>query len=133
MFSPRAENLLMPGRPPAAPRSRWLKLSVRAIWPDQSPATRARSPSQSSAARPRARRSALSRSNRSLASLWAVLRLPAGAGEVFGAAVGFGAGFDVVVAALVVVVAAVLVVVRTGRRAFPAAVASGTLASSSVT
>src|SRR5918995_970018 len=106
MFSPRAENLLMPGRPPAAPRSRWPKLPVRAIWADQSPATRARSPSQSSAARPLARRSALSRSNRSLASFWAVLCLPAGAGEVVGGA---------------------------GGRAVPAAVVSGTLASSSVT
>ncbi len=48
--------------------------------------------------------------------------------------VGFGAGLVVVVAALVVVVAPVVVVVgRAGRRAFPAALVSGTLASSSVT
>src|SRR4029453_17853787 len=78
MFSPRAENLDMPGRLPAAPRSRWAKLSVLAMCADQSPATRARSSSQSRAARPRARRSALSRLNRSLASFWAVDRLPAG-------------------------------------------------------
>src|SRR5918999_4375541 len=117
MFSPRAENLLMPGRPPAAPRSRWRKLPLLAISADQSPATRARSPSQSRAARPLARRSALSRSKRSLASFWAVLWLPAGAGRVVGAAVGRGAGLVVVVVPLVVVVAALVVVVgRTGRR-----------------
>src|SRR4030095_8542465 len=159
MFSPRAENLDMPGRLPAAPRSRWAKLSVLAMCADQSPATRARSSSQSRAARPRARRSALSRLNRSLASFWAVDRLPAGAlvgagvglgggplggggalvaGRavgLVGSVVGLGAGLLVVVAALVVVVAAVVVVVgRPGRRSVPpAAVASGTLASSSVT
>src|SRR5215208_843372 len=136
MFSPRAENLLMPGRPPAAPRSRCRKLPLLAISADQSPATRARSPSQSSAARPLARRSALSRSNRSLASFWAVVWLPAGAGAEVGAVVGFGAGVVVVVVvvALVVVVAPVVVVAgRPGRRAFPAALVSGTLASSSVT
>src|SRR5215211_2318372 len=131
MFSPRAENLAMPGRLPAAPRSRWAKLPVLAICADQSPATRARSLSHSRAARPRAWRSALSRLNRSLASFWAVVWLPAGA--LVGAVVGRGAGV-VVVAALVVVVAAVVVVGRTGRRAVPpAVVASGTLASSSVT
>src|SRR4029453_6133594 len=135
MFSPRAENLPMPGRPPAAPRSRWRKLPLPAISADQAPATRARSPSQSSAARPLARRSALSRSNRSLASFWAVVWLPAGAGAAVGAVVGRGAGLVVVGAALVVVVAGVVVVVvaRAGRRAFPAALVSGTLASSSVT
>src|SRR5829696_739960 len=125
MFSPRAENLAMPGRLPAAPRSRWAKLPVLAMCADQSPATRARSLSHSRAARPRVWRSALSRLNRSLASFWAVVWLPAGA--LVGAVVGRGAG-------LVVVVAAVVVVGRTGRRAVPpAAVASGTLASSSVT
>src|SRR5215213_1218736 len=115
MFSPRAENLAMPGRLPAAPRSRWAKLSVLAMCADQSPATRARSLSHSRAARPRAWRSALSRLNRSLASFWAVVWLPAGA--LVGAVVGRGAGLVVVVAALVVVVAAVVVVGRTGRRA----------------
>src|SRR4029453_3625982 len=128
MFSPRAENLDMPGRLPAAPRSRWAKLSVLAMCADQSPATRARSSSQSRAARPRARRSALSRLNRSLASFWAVDRLPAGA--LVGAVVGLGAGLLVVVAALVVVVAAAVVVVgRPGRRpAPPAGVGAGCLA-----
>src|SRR5215217_2996983 len=134
MFSPRAENLDMPGRLPAAPRSRWAKLSVLAMCADQSPATRASSLSHLRAARPRAWRSALSRLNRSLASFWAVVWPPAGAGALVGAVVGRGAGLVVVVAALVVVVAAVVVVGRTGRRAVPpAAVASGTLASSSVT
>src|SRR5215211_4021273 len=112
MFSPSAENLDMPVRLPAAPRSRWAKSPVLAMWADQSPATRARSSSQSSAARPRARRSALSRLNRSLASFWAVVWLPAGAGAAAGAVVGGGSGSVVVVAALVVVVAAVVVVVR---------------------
>src|SRR5918997_4033651 len=111
MFSPRAENLPMPGRPPAAPRSRWRKLPLPAISADQSPATLARSPSQASAARPLARRSALSRSNRSLASFWAVDRFPAGAAVAAGAVVR-GAFLLVVVGALVVVVAAVVVVVR---------------------
>src|SRR5215216_6259713 len=141
MFSPSAENLDMPVRLPAAPRSRWAKSPVLAMWADQSPATRARSSSQSSAARPRARRSALSRLNRSLASFWAVVWLPAGAGAAAGAVVGGGsgsvvvvAGLVVVVAAVVVVVAAVVVVVRRGRRSVAsAALASGTLASSSVT
>src|SRR5215218_603482 len=127
MFSPRAENLDMPGRLPAAPRSRWAKLSVLAMCADQSPATRASSLSHLRAARPRAWRSALSRLNRSLASFWAVVWPPAGAGALVGAVVGLGAG-------LVVVVAAVVVVGRAGRRAVPAAPpASGTLASSSVT
>src|SRR5215216_6687808 len=127
MFSPSAENLDMPVRLPAAPRSRWAKSPVLAMWADQSPATRARSSSQSSAARPRARRSALSRLNRSLASFWAVVWLPAGAGAAAGAVVGGGSGSVVVVAALVVVV-------RRGRRSVAsAALASGTLASSSVT
>src|SRR5215216_646443 len=130
MFSPSAENLDMPVRLPAAPRSRWAKSPVLAMWADQSPATRARSSSQSSAARPRARRSALSRLNRSLASFWAVVWLPAGAGAAAGAVVGGGSGSVVVVAGLVVVV----VVVRRGRRSVAsAALASGTLASSSVT
>src|SRR4029453_13793877 len=136
MFSPRAENLDMPGRLPAAPRSRWAKLSVLAMCADQSPATRARSLSHLREARPRAWRSALSRLNRALASFWAVVWPPAGAGAglLVGAVVGRGAGLVVVVAALVVVVAAVVeVVVRAGRRAFPAALVSGTLASSSVT
>src|SRR5215213_754733 len=134
MFSPSAENLDMPVRLPAAPRSRWAKSPVLAMWADQSPATRARSSSQSSAARPRARRSALSRLNRSLASFWAVVWLPAGAGAAAGAVVGGGSGSVVVVAGLVVVVAAVVVVVRRGRRSVAsAALASGTLASSSVT
>src|SRR4029453_18275774 len=145
MFSPRAENLAIPGRRPAAPRSRWRKLPRLAISAAQSPATRARSPSQSRAARPLARRSALRRSNRSLASFWAVELLPAAGGPagggagggggagpgVVGAAVGCGAGSVVVVAALVVVVWLRLVVVvgRPGRWAVP----SGTSASSSVT
>src|SRR5215216_1075016 len=137
MFSPRAENLDMPGRLPAAPRSRWAKLSVLAMCADQSPATRASSLSHLRAARPRAWRSALSRLNRSLASFWAVVWPPAGAGALVGAVVGLGAGLVVVVAALVVVVAAVVVVGRAGRRAVPAVPAappaSGTLASSSVT
>src|SRR5918992_4034468 len=110
MFSPRAENLAMPGRPPAAPRSRWLKLSVRAIWADQSAATRARSRSQDSAGRPLARRSTFSRSNRSLVSVPAVDWLPAGPAAVEGAAVARGAGRVVVLGARVVVGAAVLVV-----------------------
>src|SRR4029450_11163198 len=98
MFSPRAENLLMPGRLPAAPRSRWRKLPLLAMSADQSPAIRARSPSHLRAARPLAWRSALRRSNRSLASVWAVVWLPAGAGEVVGAPAGLGAGLLVVVA-----------------------------------
>src|SRR5215216_3796968 len=134
MFSPSAENLDMPVRLPAAPRSRWAKSPVLAMWADQSPATRARSSSQSSAARPRARRSALSRLNRSLASFGAVVWLPAGAGAAAGAVVGGGSGSVVVVAGLVVVVVAVVVVVRRGRRSVAsAALASATLASSSVT
>src|SRR5688500_11733357 len=103
MFSPSAENLAIPGRLPAAPRSRWRKLPLPAISADQSPATRARSPAASRAARPLARRSALWRSRRSLASVWAVERSPAaGAPPVVGAA-GRGAGsvVVVVVAALV--------------------------------
>src|SRR4029450_5250602 len=104
MFSPRAENLLMPGRPLAAPRSRWRKLPLLAISADQAPAMRARPPSQSRAARPLARRSALRRSNRALASRWAVVWLPAAAGRLVGAAVGLGAGLVVVDAGLVVVV-----------------------------
>src|SRR5215218_298028 len=127
MFSPRAENFDMPGRPPAAPRSRWAKLPVRATWADQSPATRARSPSHLRAARPRARRSALRRSNRSLVSVWAVDPPPAGAAAVVGGAVVRGAR-EVVVAARVVVVGAAVVVVRPGRRFVPAAVAPATLA-----
>src|SRR4029450_4135970 len=96
MFSPRAENLLMPGRLPAAPRSRWRKLPLLAMSADQSPAIRARSPSHLRAARPLAARSALRRSNRSLASVWAVVWLPAGAGGVGGAPGGFRGGLQVV-------------------------------------
>src|SRR4029450_9028604 len=124
MFSPRAENFDMPGRPPAAPRSRWAKLPLRAICSDQSPATRARSESHLRAVRPLARRSALRRSNRSLVRVWAVDPPPAGASAVVGVAVVRGA-LEVVVAARVVVVGAVVVVVRPGRRAVPAAPAAG--------
>src|ERR687890_616803 len=124
MFSPRAENFDMPGRLPAAPRSRWAKLPVRAIWSDQSPATRARSPSHLRAARPRARRSALRRSDRSLVSVWAVHPPPAGGAAVVGAAVVRGT-LEVVVAARVGVVGAAVVVGRAGRRIAPAAVAPG--------
>src|SRR6266511_3755663 len=90
MFSPSAENLAMPGRPLAAPRSRWLKLPVRA-----------RSSSQSSKASPLARRSALSRANRSLASFSTVVPAPA-AGAVAGAAVVLGLALVLVVGAVVV-------------------------------
>src|SRR6266508_3433789 len=102
MFSPSAENLPIPGRPPAAPRSRWLKSPVRAIRADHSAAIRARSLSQSSSARFRARRSALSRSNRSLASRSAVDTEPDGGVAVVGAAVALGLGPAVVVALVVV-------------------------------
>src|SRR4029453_11973964 len=129
MFSPRAENLLMPGRLPAAPRSRWRKLPLLAMSADQSPAIRARSPSHLRAARPLAWRSALRRSNRSLASVWAVVWLPAGAGEVVWAPSGWGAGLMVVVAGRVVVVTArVEVVGRAGRRALRALAVSAALA-----
>src|SRR5215212_5347940 len=128
MFSPRAENFDMPGRPPAAPRSRWAKLPVEAMCADESPATRARSGSHSRLARPLARRSALRRSNRSLVSVWAVDPPPAGASAVVGGAVVRGA-LEVVVAARVVVVGApVVVVVRRGRRLASAVVAPATLA-----
>src|SRR5919109_1462077 len=91
MFSPSAENLPIPGRPPAAARSRWLKSPVRATRADQSAAIRARSASQSSSARPLARRSALSRWNRSLVSRSATVPEPDGAGGVVvGAVVGVG-------------------------------------------
>src|SRR4029453_6210290 len=121
------ENFDMPGRPPAAPRSRWAKLPVEAMCSDQSPATRARSGSHLRLARPLARRSALRRSNRSLVSVWAVDPPPAGASAVVGGAVVRGA-LEVVVAARVVVVGATVVVVRPGRRFVPAAVAPGALA-----
>src|SRR6266545_2657088 len=101
MFSPSAENLAMPGSPLAAPRSRWLKLPVRAICADQSPAILARSSSQSSEASPLARRSALSRANRSLASFSTVVPAPA-AGAVAGAAVVLGLALVLVVGAVVV-------------------------------
>src|SRR4029450_8821093 len=128
MFSPRAENFDMPGRPPAAPRSRWAKLPLRAICSDQSPATRARSESHLRAVRPLARRSALRRSNRSLVRVWAVDPPPAGASAVVGVAVVRGA-LEVVVAARVVVVGAVVVVVvRPGRRFASAVMAPATLA-----
>src|SRR5919109_978315 len=95
MFSPSAENLPIPGRLPAAPRSRWRKSPVRAICADHAAAIRARSLSQASWARPLARRSALSRSNRSLVSRSALEVLPAGGAAVVGGAVGLGLGLVV--------------------------------------
>src|SRR4029450_2141602 len=88
MFSPRAENLLMPGRLPAAPRSRWRKLPLLAMSADQSPAIRARSPSHVRAARPLAWRSALRRGNRWLASAWAGAWGAAGGALVWALGVG---------------------------------------------
>src|SRR4029453_3495140 len=85
MFSPRAENLAMPGRLLAEPRSRWLKLPLLAIWADQSDATRARSPSHFRAVRPLACRSALRRAGE------AVVRF-LGGGAPRGAARGAGGG-----------------------------------------
>src|SRR5215218_1178233 len=118
MFSPRAENLAMPGRPLAEPRSRSPKLPLLAIWADQSDATRARSPSHLRGARPLACRSALRRANRSLVSFWAVEPPPAGAATVLGGAAGRGRLLVVVAARVVAVEAVVLVVVaRPGRRA----------------
>src|SRR4029450_2180144 len=111
MFSPRAENLLMPGRLPAAPRSRGRKWPLPAMSADQAPAIRARSPSHLRAARPLAWRSTLRRSNRSLAGVWAGVWLPGGGGGGGGAPAGSGAGLLVVVAGLVVVVTARVVVV----------------------
>src|SRR6266540_795636 len=79
MFSPRAEYCPIPGRLRASSRSRWTKRPVRAIWPDQSLASFARSSLQASWARPRALRSALARLNRSRAIASAVVDGRAGA------------------------------------------------------
>src|SRR5438093_11365991 len=73
MFSPSAENCPIPGLLRAASRSRWTNWPLRAIWPDQSLAIRARSSLHASAGRPRALRSALTRANRSLAIASAVV------------------------------------------------------------
>src|SRR5919201_2637688 len=132
MFSPRAENLAIPGRLPAAPRSRWAKLPLRAIVCDQSAATAARLLSQASGARPRARRSALSRANRSAARVAAVPRPPPGLGAaVLGGAVAPG-GRELLVAGRLVVAgpAAVLLVVAPaeGRGGGPAGTRANTSA-----
>src|SRR4029453_9898736 len=79
MFSPRAENLAMPGRLLAEPRSRWLKLPLLAIWADQSDATRARSPSHFRGARPLACRSALRRGGERVCGVWGGGGAPGGA------------------------------------------------------
>src|SRR6266536_1133617 len=68
MFSPRAENLLIPGRLDAALRSRWEKSAVLAMCRDQPSAILARLGSQVRAARPLASRSAFRR----LKSSWVI-------------------------------------------------------------
>src|SRR6266511_419737 len=107
MFSPRAENLSMPGRLEAVSRSRWEKSPLAAMCLDQSAAMPARASSQFRAARPLALRSAFSRPNRSWVMRSAVVaaRLVAAALED-GGAVALGglvvAGAAVVDGALVV-------------------------------
>src|SRR6266487_82252 len=130
MFSPSAENLSMPGRLEAAPRSRCAKSLLLAMCCDQSAAMLARSRSHCSGSRPLAWRSALSRAN----SSWVILsgtvlaRLVAGAPVEDGAArrlVVLGglvvAGPWVVVGALVVAAGLCLALVLAGDAvaAFP--------------
>src|SRR6266508_1723378 len=102
MFSPSAENLLMPGRADAEPRSRCEKSLVEAMCLAQSPAMPARASSQLRAASPRALRSAFRRPTRSwvMRSATVAARLVAGALEAGGAVVLGGAA--VVDVALVV-------------------------------
>src|SRR5919198_3590467 len=128
MFSPSAENLAMPGRLPAAPRSRWAKSPVLAMWADQSAAIRARSSSQASSARPRARRSALRRANRSRVSRPATDWPPGPGAAVLAGVVVVGAR-EVVVAGRVVVVGELVV----GRAVLPGARPAGTWANTSAT
>src|SRR5919198_659161 len=116
MFSPSAENLSMPLRLDAEPRSRWEKSPLEAMCLDQSAAMLARSSSQARAASPRALRSAFSRLNRSWVMRSATVApwLVDGPLDGGGAAVVFGG--RVVVGAAVVLGAARVCVVAGGLR-----------------
>src|SRR6266704_2144632 len=119
MFSPSAENLSMPGRLDAAPRSRCSKSPVLAMCWDQSAAMLARSASHVRVSRPLACRSALRRAN----SCWVIFSATVLARLVAGAPVEDGAaavvlGRLVVVGALVVA-GALVVVVAAGFRLAP--------------
>src|SRR5919199_3697834 len=92
MFSPSAENLPMPGRLDAAPRSRCEKSFELAMCWVQSAAMLASESSHLSEARPRACRSALSRAN----SSWVILPGTLVAWLVAGAPVDDGAASAVV-------------------------------------
>src|SRR6266542_4474897 len=87
MFSPSAENLSMPGRLDAAPRSRCSKSPVLAMCWDQSAAMLARSASHVRVSRPLACRSALRRAN----SCWVIFSATVLARLVAGAPVEDGA------------------------------------------
>src|SRR6266498_3795860 len=86
MFSPSAENLSMPGRLDAAPRSRCSKSPVLAMCWDQSAAMLARSASHVRVSRPLACRSALRRAN----SCWVIFSATVLARLVAGAPVDAG-------------------------------------------
>src|SRR6266702_1870394 len=119
MFSPSAENLSMPGRLDAAPRSRCSKSPVLAMCWDQSAAMLARSASHVRVSRPLACRSALRRAN----SSWAIFSATVLAQLVAGAPVEDGAGAlalgRLVVVGALVVAGALVVVVAAGFRLAP--------------